>query len=236
MGGVVSGRSASALAAHRTGFLAALTSAELEDLEGRARPRRFAKGSTLVSEGEIPRRVVILRGGRVKVSHFAEDGREVVLTARGPGELIGEISVVDGRPCSATVTAFEPVEALVVEAEAFTRYLDEHPRVTRMLLSETVQKLRDSDRKRVEFGIHDTEGRVARRLVELAEAYGEEAERGVSITLPLTQQELAGWTSASREAVSKALGSLRACGWVSTDRRRVTVLDLEALRRRASRF
>jgi CRP/FNR family cyclic AMP-dependent transcriptional regulator len=236
MGGVVSGRSASVLAAHRSGFLATLTPAELEDLEARARRRRFAKGSTLVSEGEIPRRVVILLGGRVKVSHFAEDGREVVLTARGPGELIGEIAVVDGRPCSATVTAFEPVEALVVEADAFTRYLDEHPRVTRMLLSETVQKLRDSDRKRVEFGVHDTEGRVARRLVELAEAYGEEAERGVSISLPLTQQELAGWTSASREAVSKALGSLRACGWVSTDRRRVTVLDLEALRRRASRF
>ena len=134
------------------------------------------------------------------------------------------------------VTAFEPVDALVVDAAAFTRYLDEHPRVTRLLLSAIVQKLRDSDRKRVEFGTHDTEGRVARRLVELAEEYGRPADRGVSITLPLTQQELAGWTSASREAVSKALGSLRACGWVSTDRRRVTVLDIEALRRRASSF
>ena len=232
MSGVVTGGAV----AQPTGFLAALTRAELDALEARARPRRFAKGSTLISEGEIPRRVVILMSGRVKVSHFAADGREVVLTARGPGELIGEISVVDGRPCSATVTAFEPVEALVVEAAAFTRYLDEHPRVTRLLLSATVQKLRDSDRKRVEFGIHDTEGRVARRLVELAEEYGQQAEGGVSITLPLTQQELAGWTSASREAVSKALGSLRACGWVSTDRRRVTVHDIEALRRRASSF
>jgi len=236
MGGVVSGRSAGGAVAQRTGFLAALTPAELADLEAQANRRRFAKGSTLVGEGEIPRRVVILVDGRVKVSHFAADGREVVLTARGPGELIGEISVVDGRPCSATVTAFEPVDALVVDAAAFTRYLDEHPRVTRLLLSAIVQKLRDSDRKRVEFGTHDTEGRVARRLVELAEEYGRPVDRGVSITLPLTQQELAGWTSASREAVSKALGSLRACGWVSTDRRRVTVLDIEALRRRASPF
>jgi CRP-like cAMP-binding protein len=132
------------------------------------------------------------------------------------------------------VTTFEPVEVLVLDAAEFTAYLDENPRVTRVLLSSTLQKLRDSDRKRVEFGVYDTEGRVARRLVELAGEYGHEAGGRVSIDLPLTQQELAGWTCASREAVSKALGSLRACGWVATDRRRVTVIDLDALRRRAA--
>jgi CRP-like cAMP-binding protein len=187
-----------------------------------------------VSEGEIPRRVALLLSGRVKVSHFAEDGREVVLSVRGAGDLIGEIAAVDGCPCSATVTTFEPVEALVLDAAAFTTYLDDHPRVTRLLLSSMIKKLRDSDRKRVEFGVYDTEGRVARRLVELAHEHGHEAGGRVSITLPLTQQELAGWTCASREAVSKALGSLRACGWVATDRRRVTIVDLDALRRRAA--
>jgi CRP-like cAMP-binding protein len=217
-----------------TGFLAALSEGELDELWARGRPRRFPKGATLVGEGEIPRRVVALLSGRVKISHYAADGREVVLSARGPGDLIGEIAAVDGNPCSATVTAFEPLEALVLDAADFTAYLDDHPRVTRVLLSSTLQKLRDSDRKRVEFGVYDTEGRVARRLVELAGEYGDEAGGRVSITLPLTQQELAGWTCASREAVSKALGSLRACGWVATDRRRVTVIDLDALRRRAS--
>jgi len=216
------------------GVLATMTPDERDRLRARGRPRRFPKGATLVNEGEIPRRVVVLLGGRVKVSHFAADGREVVLGVRGPGDLIGEIAALDGRPCSATVTAFEPVEAWVLDASDFTAYLDDHPRVTRVLLSSVVQKLRDADRKRVEFGAYDTEGRVARRLVELAEEHGHEAAGGVTITLPLTQQELAGWTCASREAVSKALGSLRACGWVTTDRRRVTIVDVGALRRRAT--
>jgi CRP-like cAMP-binding protein len=232
--GVRRGRSAVMTAAPLTGVVSALTARELGELSARSRPRRFPKGATLVGEGEIPRHVVVLLSGRVKVSHFASDGREVVLGVRGPGDLIGEIAALDGCPCSATVTAVETIEALVLDSVAFTAYLDDHPRVTRVLLSSVVQKLRDSDRKRVEFGVFDTEGRVARRLVELAGEHGHESGGGVRITLPLTQQELAGWTCASREAVSKALGSLRACGWVATDRRRVTVIDLDGLRRRAA--
>lgn len=215
------------------GFLSALTPSEADDLRVRSRHRRFARGSTLLNEGEVPRRVVILLSGRVKISDHSTDGREIVLGARGPGDLIGEISVIDGQPCSATVTAFEPVEAMAIDAVEFTSFLDAHPRVLRVLLRSVVQKLRDSDRKRVEFGVYDTEGRVARRLVELADEHGDEAQGRVSITLPLTQHELAGWTCSSREAVSKALGSLRGCGWVATDRRRVTILNLDALRRRA---
>ena len=74
---------------------------------------------------------------------------------------------------------------------------------------------------------------MAARLVELAERYGEPAARGLRIGLPLSQEELAGWTGSSREAVSKALQTLRNVGWVVTERRRITVLDLEALRRRS---
>jgi CRP/FNR family transcriptional regulator, cyclic AMP receptor protein len=215
------------------GFLASLTSPESDDLTRCARPRRFARGATIVEEGEQARRVAAVLSGRVKVSCFSDDGREVVLGALGPGDLIGELSALDGAPCSATVTTMEPVEALVLSPSAFVAFLDSHPRVTRALLMMVTEKLRDADRKRVEFGTHDTEGRVARRLVELAQQYGTTTEGPVRIALPLSQQELAGWTCSSREAVSKALRSLRACGWVETHRRSITVVDCAALARRA---
>jgi CRP-like cAMP-binding protein len=95
------------------------------------------------------------------------------------------------------------------------------------------RRLRDADRKRAEFAAQDSMGRVAARIVELAERFGAPAEAGVRIDLPISQEELAGWTGCSREAVSKALQAMRRVGWIETQRRSITALDLDALRRRA---
>lgn len=216
-----------------TGLLAELTGPERERLTALGRRQRFARGAVLVNQDEIPRRVIILMTGRVKISDFSADGRETLLGARGPGDCVGEIGVADGQPSSATVTALEPVEALVVDDAAFRDYLDTHPSVLRRLLQSVLQKLRDADRIRVEFGILDTDVRAARRLVELADEHGHDTGEGVTITLPLTQQELAGWILASRESVSKALHGMRTGGMIRTDRRCVTIVDLPRLRHRA---
>ncbi|HVQ98507.1 MAG TPA: helix-turn-helix domain-containing protein, partial [Mycobacterium sp.] len=109
----------------------------------------------------------------------------------------------------------------------------DHPRTMWLLLRIFTGRLRDADRKRVEFGVYDTMSRVAHRLVELAERFGEPTEAGILITLPFTQHELAGWVGASREAVAKALRTFRARGYLQTQRRTVTVLDIEGLRRQA---
>jgi len=95
------------------------------------------------------------------------------------------------------------------------------------------RRLRDADRKRIEFLAQDTVGRVCSRLVELAERFGESGGEGVHIDLVISQEELAGWTGSSREAAIRALRSLRELGWIATSRRSITVLDLAELRRRA---
>jgi CRP-like cAMP-binding protein len=134
---------------------------------------------------------------------------------------------------SATVTALEPITALAVPSPEFERYLLSHARVSMLLMRELIGRLRDADRKRIEFGAYDTTGRVAARLVELAERFGEQTEEGLRIGLPLSQDELAGWTGSSREAVTKALRTLREEGWIQTGRLHVIVRDLAALRDRA---
>jgi CRP/FNR family cyclic AMP-dependent transcriptional regulator len=216
------------------GFLATLTPADLEALTAWGRVRRFRRGSMLFQEGEQAEHVLIVQSGSVKVSCFTEDGREIMLAVRGPGELLGELSAIDGEPRSAAASALEPVEVLSVAAYDFRSFLEMRPRVATTLLQMLSRKLRDADRKRIEFGAYDTIGRVCRRLVEMAERFGEESSRGVRISLPLSQQELAGWTGSSREAVSKALYQLRSRGFIETARRGITVLDMVALRRRAT--
>jgi CRP-like cAMP-binding protein len=83
----------------------------------------------------------------------------------------------------------------------------------------------------VEFTGSNTLGRVAMRLLELCDRYGEQADGEIRIALPISQEELAGWTGASREAVTKALRTLRDLGWIETGRRSISVRDSEALRR-----
>jgi CRP-like cAMP-binding protein len=212
-------------------LLALLTPDEIEDLHKSGRPRRWDRGVTIFTEGDTSDWVLVLTSGRVKVSSHTAGGTEVVLAVRGPGALLGDMSAIDGEPRSATVTALEPVEGIAVRD--FSGFLNDHGRIAVILLKLVTSRLRDADRKRVEYGAFDTTGRVATRLVELAERYGEPADGGVRVALPLSQDELAGWTGASREAVSKALRSLRDRGLIETGRRRVVIRDMDGLRRRA---
>jgi CRP/FNR family cyclic AMP-dependent transcriptional regulator len=196
--------------------------------------RSFAGGSALFHENQLADRVIVLRDGFVKVSCYSDDGREVVLGIRGPGDVVGELSAIDGEARSATVIALEPVEALAMSTGSFTDFLDRHPRVVRVLLQILAGRLRDADRRRVEFASKETMGRVASRIVELSERFGDAAEGDIRIEFPLTQEELAGWTACSRDSVVKALQSMRDLGWIETGRKRITVHDLPAVRRTAA--
>ncbi len=198
------------------------------------RRQRLRPGTILFTEGDASNRVVLLLSGRVKVSSFTEDGQETVLGFRGAGDVLGELSAIDGEEHLATVTVAEEGEALVVPAARFLASLEEEPGLALVLLRSIVGRLRDSDRKRAEFVALDVVGRVARRLAELAEAYGEPIEGGTRIGLALSQRELAGWVGASREAVNKALAQLEARGLIAAERKHLVVVDLDGLRRRAS--
>lgn len=220
------------LEVERATFLDLLSEPDRLELERRAGRRRFKRGATLMNEGGPGAEVMLLVAGRVKVT-VTTAGREIVLGFQGPGELIGELAVIDDGPRSGTTEALEPVEALAIGAADFHALL-ERPTFATAMLRSLVRRFRDADRGRIEFAASQSLGRVASRLVELAEHHGEPDGDAIAITLPLTQEELAGWTGSSREAVAKSLASLRGLGAIRTERRRIVVLDLEALQRQAA--
>jgi CRP/FNR family cyclic AMP-dependent transcriptional regulator len=221
-------------AARRPGFLDLLQQAERAALESLARPRGFRSGAILLHEGQVGDRVIILRRGRVKVSCMTREGREMVLGFLGPGELVGELSVIDREPRSSTVTSLEPVEAFEISAADFRAFLADAPPVMLLLLEILTQRFRDADRKLIEFGAADTIARIAARLTELGERYGEASDGRMVITLPISQEELAGWCACSIEAVTKGLHTLRELGWIETGRRQVILLDPKAISERSA--
>lgn len=195
--------------------------------------RDFSRHAILMYQGEPGERVMILEAGRVKVSRIEPGGRETMLSIRDPGDLLGEVALVDERPRVASVTALERVRALVIASSVFRGHLERTPRVAVALLEVQTRRFREATLKRSQFAASDTIGRLAARLVELSERYGTQREDGIEIDLALTQDDIAAWTGASRAGVAKAFQTLRRLGWIETHPRRVLVHQLDDLRRRA---
>jgi CRP/FNR family cyclic AMP-dependent transcriptional regulator len=222
------------MAAAQQEFASLLNERERAALRRHARHVRFPAGVRLLQQGEPGDKVLVIESGRAKVTYVTGGGRELVLRFCGPGELVGELAVLDGGARLSSIVALEEVEALVIPAGDFRTLLLSHPGIAWLLLVMLSKRFRDADLKRVEFGASDTVGRIAARLVELGERYGEHRHGGVHIELPLSQDELGAWTGASRAGVAAALRTLRDLGWIETGRRRLVLLDSEALRARAT--
>jgi CRP-like cAMP-binding protein len=193
---------------------------------------RFRRGQAIFTQGDRAERVFVIERGWVLITSMAPGGREIVLGLRGPGDVIGDLSALDGAPRSASAVAVGEVEATVAPSSALTRALSDAG--TAMdLLRVLASRLRDADRKRLEFAALDTLGRVAWRLQELSERFGEQTADGIEVELPLSQEQLASWCGASREATVKALAALRMLGCIATGRRSVLIRDVAGLRRHA---
>jgi CRP/FNR family cyclic AMP-dependent transcriptional regulator len=211
-------------------FLSALAADELAAFRASGRVQRYANGQPIFHEGDDPGGVVALVSGQVRVSVMGVGGRDVVLRFSTPGELVGELAAIAGRPRMATVTAVGPVEAIAMRRVEFQRFISDHPRLAPLVFERLATLLADADRQLVDFATRDVTARIARRLLELVQQGGVHDETGVRITLPLSQDELASWTGASREAVSRSLHLLRGLGWVETGRRELKILTIEGLR------
>ena len=170
--------------------------------------------------------------GRVRIYSTTRGGREVTLAHRDRGQLLGELSAIDGLPRSASAVAVEESELVAVSGVAFNEWLAQHPELMQPLLRMLANRLRATTRQHVDHQSGDLVTRVAARLVALAEADG--MSFGTLVRVEVTQTELATWVGANREATSRALGRLRDRGWIDTGRNRIDVLNVPALQRLAA--
>ena len=215
-------------------FLGSLNGEERDALSLLGVRRSLPRGAVLMFQNEPDGRLMLLLDGRVKVARVDHDGHETLLSIRDPGDVLGELALIDRLPRIATVTALEPVVALVTAAETFRAHLETTPRVAVALLEVVTRRFRETTLKRSQFSASDTMGRLAARIVELAERYGEPSDEGLTVVSPLSREDLAAWTGASRAGVAHALQGFRELGWVHTERRVLLVRDLQALRARAA--
>ena len=154
----------------------------------------------------------------------------------GAGEIFGELSLFepDGER-SADAVALEPTECALLARDPVLAFLLEHPLLLLRMLTSLVGYIQRKDRAMAEVAFLDIPGRIAQRLVDLAESRGERVGEGVVIRIPLSQRTLAGMVGASRENVNRALHRFVEIGYISQARGTITVLKPTELRKRASR-
>lgn len=192
------------------------------------RERTYPKGSVILFENDPGDSLYIVRQGRVKVVLIGEDGREVILGVLGVGEHFGELSLIDQQPRSATVIAMEDASLLILHRDDFRRRVEASPAVAWALLTELSRRLRHADEQIGGLVLLDVPGRIARLLLDIAgEGNGRDIERA------LTHQTIAHMIGASRETVSRAMKEFQDAGWITVERRRISVADEPALRRLA---
>jgi CRP/FNR family cyclic AMP-dependent transcriptional regulator len=218
-------------------FLDTLSLTEREALLEAGRAKQWGQGERIIRAGDPAQTAIVLRSGVVKVHLSSKQGDEVIFGLCGPGDLLGEISAVRSAVRSADVTALEPVDSVVIGVDRLRGFLADHPEVTLALLDLALARLRAADGRRVESATEESLPRVTGRLIELAERFGTpEADGSIELRLPVTQEELASWSGSSRESTARALRTLRQLKLIETSRRRLTVIDLQALRAHAPKL
>ncbi len=212
------------------GLLAHLADTDREYLLARGTRRRFRANDVVLMEGDPSDHVHVLVSGWVRVSTIVEDGREVLFGLRGPGEVLGDLAAVTGRPRSASVRAIEPCTVYQLTGAEFVDVLHARPEIAIATIKTVATRLRHAESARVDSAAFDVSRRVAVVLVRLAEEHGRRVPEGVLIEDAFSQEDIAAQIGAARRTVARALRVLREKGIVETGRRRILIRNPRVLR------
>jgi CRP/FNR family cyclic AMP-dependent transcriptional regulator len=207
---------------------------DLETLVPNLQRRSFGAGAHIFRAGDPGIHLHLILSGEVKIVRSGPRGAEVVFAVLRPGDMFGELALLEeGALRTADAIAVEPAETLALDRRALITFLDARPERMWHLVRFLSAYIRRKDESFAEVAFFDIQGRVARKLLELARTQDEKAPPGTPIRVRISQRTLAGLVAARRETVNRALSRLAALGDISTAGGYITVLDANALRRRS---
>jgi len=213
-------------------FFADLPEEEIQALSPITKRRTFRAGEVIFHRDDPGQVLYMIKEGKVKICIISPDGQEVSLTVFGKGEYFGEFALLDGLPRSTDAVALERVECYTLQRSDFHNTILKNPKIAILILEALSKRLRNTNQMVEDLIFLDVYGRVAKKLLELADAHGIKVDDGVRIDVRLTQQELAAMVGASRESVNKVLGYFTDKNFISTDKHRITIHNTNDLKRR----
>lgn len=209
-----------------------LAEEEIQELMALAKRRTFRSGEVIFHRDDHGQVLYVIKEGKVKICLISPDGQEISLAVLGKGDCFGEFAILDSLPRSADAVAMEKVECYTLQRSDFHNVVMKNPKIAIQIMEVLTKRLRTTDEMIEDLIFLDVPGRVAKKLLELADSHGVKSEDGVRIEVRLTQQELASMVGASRESVNKVMGYFTDKRFISTDKHRITLHRITELRRR----
>jgi len=218
----------------KTAMFRGFSEEDLEPLASRMQPRSFPRGTYVFREGDPGHALYVIAGGQVKIAHLGRAGEEIVFALLAPGDTFGELALFDDLSTrTADAQATEPTDCLILDRDPFMSFVESHPPLMRHLIKVLSGYLKRADDALGEAAFLDIPGRVAKKLLDLAESHGQRTEDGVRIDMHVTQRTLAGMVGASRENVNRAVSSFVARGDIAQEAGTITILRAAELRKRS---
>ena len=206
-------------------LFAQLSEGQLARLAALAIPRRYRKDQVIFHEGDPGTALYVIVKGRVRIARSSPDGKERTIILLGPGDFFGELALLDGGARSADAVVHEAAELLLVPREEFLAFLLEQPLAAMSLLVALSRRLRRTSQLVHDAAFFDVRGRLARILLELAQAESQTEGRDGLVCPVLTQGELATMVGVTRESINKWLRFHERRGTLARRGRRLVVLD-----------
>jgi len=213
----------------KVSIFSSLEKENLDLLANATREVTYKKGQTIITSEEMGNTFFIVKSGRVKVTAEAFGGREIVLTTLPPLSFFGEMSIIDGEPRSATITALEETKLITMERDVFMGMLHRYPQIAIKILTILCQRLRRADELIQGLRFLSASGRFIQTLFKLSDEYGVETEEGRLINLKLTHQELASLAGSSKESMRKIISNFQKKGYIKFYRGKITILKEDML-------
>lgn len=196
--------------------------------------KHYRKNEVIFHANDPGSGLFLLKLGMVKISVESSDRRELVVRLLHPPDFFGEMALLDNLPRSATVTAIEPSEALLLDREDFVTFVQHNPTLLPKMAEALSRRLRKANELVHSLAFMDAYAKVARVLLDLAEARGEATGDAGTAQLRLTQRQLTEYTGMARGTVARVLSDFRQAGYVNISGGYITILEPTLLAHRTT--
>ena len=201
-------------------FFKGMNMSELTELAGMMKEIKYKKNTIVINQGDNSRSLFVIVYGRLKVFATDEEGNQTIFTFLNNGDFFGELSLLDDAPRSATVFTLEDTTVLNLDHVKFKDFMDSHPKACWPLFKSLTSRIRTMDETICSLTSRDIYG----RLIETLYKQAEENADGVLMTQKLTHQDFAEMIGSSREMISRIFKDLKAGGYISVEKKQVSIL------------